>query len=240
MSGVPERNRHQLPPIGVLARLLAEHDAGVGPPPPEDPRLDEVRTALVATRSALSSLGSLPDPELPPDVATRWLDAVVGLPAPVAAAPTRGAARPRPRTPPRTRLAAAAALLAVAVLSAGLVAGGATPVAGRGEPAPTTSAIAAVPPLGLARRDLPGAAAAALAAPDLGPLANRELLAGCLGAVGIAGMTTLGGRQVLLDGQAGVLLVLATRVAGRLRLVVVTPDCGAGGTALLADVMVGR
>jgi hypothetical protein len=45
---------------------------------------------------------------------------------------------------------------------------------------------------------------------------------------------------VLLDGRPGVLLVLPTGRAGRLRLLVVAPSCGAGGPAeALADQLVG-
>ncbi|MGI8816038.1 MAG: hypothetical protein ACR2G2_12395 [Pseudonocardia sp.] len=46
----------------------------------------------------------------------------------------------------------------------------------------------------------------------------------------------LAGRQVVLDGRPGVLMVLPTDRPGRLRLLVVDPECG----ATLADDIVGR
>jgi hypothetical protein len=77
---------------------------------------------------------------------------------------------------------------------------------------------------------------------DYGPLADPGRLAGCLahiGATGATGPRVLGARQVSWAGRPGVLLVLPTAVPGRLRVLVVSPDCGANAGSLLADTTVG-
>ena len=102
-------------------------------------------------------------------------------------------------------------------------------------PEPTAPAVA--------RMDLAAFGRATLGVDDLGPLDDPIRREGCLRAVAPTGVRpddrVLGGRQVVLDGRPGVLLVLATGVLGRFRLVVVDPACGPDGGALMAEVVVG-
>jgi hypothetical protein len=83
-------------------------------------------------------------------------------------------------------------------------------------------------------RDLP------LGGRDYGPLSDPGRLAGCLARVGAPGATVLGARQVNWAGRPGVLLVLPTAEPGRLRVLVVSPDCAEDTGSLLADTTAGR
>lgn len=89
-------------------------------------------------------------------------------------------------------------------------------------------------PPDLTRVELAVAARSTVGTTDLGALADSARSDRCLAAAGHPGAAVLGGRQVRLDGVAGVLLVLPTGELGRLRVLVVTPDC-----AVLADDLVG-
>jgi anti-sigma factor RsiW len=197
--------------------LDPEEAAAVRAAAADDPRSAAVLQALAATRAELAGL---PAPTAPPQVRQRW----------AAALEAEGA---RPRSPGRApavlrRVAAAAAVLAVAATGLLLVSGP--------EAAPP-------PVVALARVDLAGAGTAAVGVADLGPLADPARRAACLRAIGPTGAraddAVLGGRRVLLEGQPGVLVVLATGTLGRFRLVVVDPACGAAGGTLLAEVVVG-
>ena len=210
-------------PVDPVA--LAELDAGL-PDDAEaaarrraaatDPRAAEVLDALAATRAELAAAG---DPDLPPDVAARWTAALAAEPTrqqPVRAG--RGALR-------RRLLLTTAAAAVVGVLAA---VGALTP-----RPAP--------PALAVSRVDLVGVATSTIGTMDVGDLADPERREACLRAVlpAVAGERLLGGRRVVLDGEPGVLLVLATGTRGGLHVVTVDPDCGPAGGTLLAQVRVG-
>lgn len=217
-------------PVDVAA--LAELDAGL-PDAAEaaarrrgaraDPRAAEVLDALAATRAELAAAG---DPELPPEVAARWAAAL-------AAEPTthhhkgRGARVQTGRGSLRRRLLLASAA-AAAVLGVVAAVGVLTP-----RPAPSALAVSRV--------DLVAVATSTIGTTDVGDLADPARREACLRAVlpAAAGQRLLGGRRVVLDGEPGVLLVLATGTRGGLHVVTVDPDCGPGGGALLAQVRVG-
>ena len=99
----------------------------------------------------------------------------------------------------------------------------------------------APPALAVSRVDLVGVATSTIGTMDVGDLADPERREACLRAVlpAVAGERLLGGRRVVLDGEPGVLLVLATGTRGGLQVVTVDPDCGPAGGALLAQVRVG-
>ncbi|MGZ8749534.1 MAG: hypothetical protein ACXWYP_01505 [Pseudonocardia sp.] len=189
-----------------------------------DPRAAEVRDALAATRAELAAAG---DPELPPEVAARWAAALAAEPttqqrrgreAPVRAG--RGSSRRRLLL----ATAAAAAVLGVVAAAVGVL-------------TPRT----APPALAVSRVDLVAVATSTIGTMDVGDLADPARREACLRAVlpAAAGQRLLGGRRVILDGQPGVLLVLATGTRGGLHVVTVDPDCGPAGGALLAQVRVG-
>ena len=210
-------------PLDVAA--LAELDAGL-PDDAEaaarrraaatDPRAAEVLDALAATRAELAAAG---DPELPPEVAARWTAAL-------AAEPTRQQPVRAGRGSFRRRLLLVSAAAAVV----GVVA-----AVGALTPRP------AQPALAVSRVDLVGVATSTIGTMDVGDLADPERREACLRAVlpAVAGERLLGGRRVVLDGEPGVLLVLATGTRGGLQVVTVDPDCGPAGGALLAQVRVG-
>ncbi len=102
-------------------------------------------------------------------------------------------------------------------------------------PRPAPSALA------VSRVDLVAVATSTIGTTDVGDLADPARREACLRAVlpAVAGERLLGGRRVVLDGEPGVLLVLATGTRGGLQVVTVDPDCGPAGGALLAQVRVG-
>ena len=167
---------------------------------------------------------------------------------PAAAAPVVDLAAARQRQRPRRRgLLAGAALLTAAAAAVGIVAvsgltGGRT--AGTPQAGPTTNASdQPLPPLAVSSNNLGAAVDDALSTKDYGPLAAAGRLDACLAANRLDPSTArpLGAREVSLDASLpGVLLILPTGTAGRLRLLVVSPDCGAGNPAVLADATVGR
>jgi len=216
--------RDPVDPLDPVA--LAELDAGL-PDDAEaavrrraaatDPRAAEVLDALAATRAELAAAG---DPELPPEVAARWTAALAAEPTtqqPVQAG--RGSFRRR------LLLATAAAATVVGVVAA----------VGALTPRP------AQPALAVSRVDLVAVATSTIGTMEVGDLADPARREACLRAVlpAAAGRQLLGGRRVVLDGEPGVLLVLATGTRGGLHVVTVDPDCGPGGGALLAQVRVG-
>ena len=215
-------------PVDVAA--LAELDAGL-PDAAEaaarrrgaraDPRAAEVLDALAATRAELAAAG---DPELPPEVAARWAAALAAEPTTHRTGRGAGANRPRiVASAPPARL-------------------GGRRCRGRcrrcrrcphPRPAP--------PALAVSRVDLVAVATSTIGTMDVGDLADPARREACLRAVlpAAAGQRLLGGRRVVLDGEPGVLLVLATGTRGGLHVVTVDPDCGPAGGALLAQVRVG-
>ncbi|MEU6699960.1 hypothetical protein [Pseudonocardia sp. NPDC046786] len=136
----------------------------------------------------------------------------------------------RPGRPPRPRsarlLAAAGSVAAIAVLAA-------LPAflrASADRPGPTPRPVAAGTPEAL-RSAAPGAGAPA------GPLADPGRVRDCLTAAGAADPDAplLATRPYPVQGEPGVLLVLGTPEPGRLRLLVVPPDCGPGNGRVLLE-----
>lgn len=184
-----------------------------------DPRSAEVLDALAATRAELAAL---PEPEVPPAVATRWEAA---LAAERHSAQSAGSAAELP-TPLRRRLRPRVVLVVSAAAAAAAV------VLGAPRPAP--------PVLTVSRTDLVTVATSAVGVVDVGGLGDPARREGCLRAVlpDAARERLLGGRRVILDGRPGVLLVLATGTRGGLRVVTVDPGCGPAGGTLLSQVTV--
>ena len=182
-----------------------------------DPRAAEVLDALAATRAELAAAG---DPELPPEVAARWAAALAA--EPITQQPVRAGRGSFRR---RLLLATAAAAAVLAIVAAVLVL------------TPRTAPAA----LAVSRVDLVAVATSTIGTMDVGDLADPVRREACLRAVlpAAAGQRLLGGRRVVLDGQPGVLLVLATGTRGGMHVVTVGPDCGPAGGALLAQVRVG-
>jgi len=194
----------------------------------------ELIAALDSDQLDPAQLRRLPPP--PADLVERWNAALAELPAPVPArpAPVR---RLSDRLAPVRRLdgrrsvrwvgglAAAAAVAALALL---VLPGPAAPAPPSGGP------LAPVGPMALTSKDLP------LGGQDYGPLRDPARRADCLAHVGAPGATVLGARQVDWAGRPGVLLVLPGGEPGRLRALVVSPDCAADRGEVLADTPVGR
>jgi hypothetical protein len=183
----------------------------------------ELIAALDADEPDLALLRQLPPP--PDDLVERWDAALAALP-PLAPAPGPVAPVRRPHTTRTVRwvggLAAAAAVAALALLA----------LPG---PAPQRDGpLAPVGPMALTSKDLP------VGGQDYGPLRDPARREGCLARVGAPGASVLGARQVDWAGRPGVLLVLPTGEPGRLRALVVSPDCAADRGEVLADTPVGR
>jgi hypothetical protein len=204
-------------------------------------------------------LAGVPDLDPPADLARRWHHVLAQLPLPPSTAqPNRSELTPAQQAPARFpgrvmlgrsdarwpgrdasapsasrtgRTAFGAAVLAAAAAVAlAFLPGAVVPAL---DPSPDAR------PLSLSRGQLAGAAAGA-SGRGLVELSDPARLAGCLTRVGAPGSVVLGARPVLLDGQPGVLLVLPTSTPGRLRALVVTPDCGADAGKALADTPTGR
>jgi hypothetical protein len=195
---------------------------------------DTDHTELAAlTPELIAALDSdHPDPALlpppPADLVARWDAALAALPPVVPAQPVPAPVR---RLSGRRAarwvggLAAAAAVAALAVLA----------LPGPAVPAPTPGALPALTgPMALTSKDLP------MGGQDYGPLRDPARRAGCLAHAGAPGATVLGARQVDWAGRPGVLLVLPAGEPGRLRVLVVSPDCAADRGEVLADTPVGR
>ncbi|WP_028924302.1 hypothetical protein [Pseudonocardia acaciae] len=160
-----------------------------------------------------ATLAAMPLLEPPADVVKDWHAALDRLPPP-ATATRRGGRRP---------VLAAALLAAAAVIALVSLSGLARPATGAA-------------PLSLSRSDLPSAVAGLRAEAPGAPFDDPGRLNACLARLGAPGAVVLGSRSVRLDGEPGVLLALATPTPGRLRALVVTPDCA----TVLDDRPVGR
>jgi hypothetical protein len=227
-----------------------------------DPAARAVLAALDATSAALASLPPL---RMPIEIAARIgaalreeaaARAAAGTPQPTFATPPHSPAQATPWSPPLADLSAArerrrrlqitaGALLAAAAATVGIiVVSGVTGshLSGVPQAAPTSASDQPLPPLSISSTDLGSALNAAMSVQDYGPLGTAERLDACLSAIRLDPNTTrpLGAREVRLDGRPGVLLVLPTTTAGRLRLLVVPPDCGPSNPAVIADTTVGR
>jgi hypothetical protein len=206
----------------------------------EVPETSDV-TELRATLAAMPLL----DP--PPDVLQRWHAALAQLPPPTTATPRSAHAPNDPQAPARGHSRVPAHRLAPdcpagrgantrrpdrrRALGAGLLVAAASIVA---LVAPTDPA-----PLTLSRADLPDVAWTLRSAQPTAP-GDQARLAGCLARLGADGEPVLGSRRVDLEGRPGVLFVLATPIPGRVRTLVVSPDCGPDRGSALADRTSGR
>jgi hypothetical protein len=245
--------------------LLADLHAGVLDPVVTDELLRQVAAdpqaqatlaaldaAVEATTAALSALPPLTIPEnvaaridaaLRQEAAARFAapTAVMDPPAPPPVAPVLDfatAARRRRRGVALAGglLTAAAAVIGVVVVT-GLNGGETTGTPGASA---TNSSDQALPPLALTDETLASAFDSTMAVTDYGPLGAPGRLGECLAAIQVdPASRPLGAREVTLDGDPGVLLILPTGTAGRLRLVVVEPECGPGRSAVLADTTIG-
>ncbi|MDT7562563.1 MAG: hypothetical protein QOG76_1187 [Pseudonocardiales bacterium] len=188
----------------------------------------ELFDALAANRIELANT-ELPAP--PPDLVGRWDAALAELPPLV---PTGQLAPVHRLTDRRSTRWAAGLVLAAAAAAAVLVAVPGTTAAPVPATPPPAGQLEQAGPLALTSKDLP------MGGQDYGPLGDPARRAGCLAHVGAPGATVLGARQVNWAGRPGVLLVLPTGEPGRLRALVVSPDCGPGRGEVLADTPVGR
>lgn len=208
-----------------------------------DPRAAAVLDALAATRADLAALPEMP---VPTEIETRWAEALAAEGAASESASARadpktqrcaGTApdrptdtRGRPDTAPDRDTATSGArvrrLLLAAAVTTGLVAAGIGVLPHPGAPGPAVT-----------RLELVALGRDAVGTMDVDDLADPARRAACLRIVAPAAGSAplLGGRRVVLDGRPGTLLVLGTGTLGRLRLVVVDPNCG----TLLAHVVSG-
>jgi hypothetical protein len=200
------------------------------------------RAAAGTARAAAGTAAGVAAPQVAPAAPSLPASASPASAAPAAPVIDLAAARERRR---RRGLVAGATLLAAAAATVGIVAvsgltGGpttGTPVAG-----PTGVSDLPLPPVAVSSDNLAAAYDEAVSKDDYGPLAAAGRLDACLSAIRLDPATAkpLGAREVTLDGRPGVLLVLPTGTAARFRLLVVSPDCGAGNAAVLADATIGR
>lgn len=248
-------------PVELLADLHAgaidaDQAARLWPLVRADARAAAVLAALDATRAQLSALAP---PPMPAEVAAR-IDAALRAEVAARSTATPGATvlDLGSRTPTwakasrisslsarrrRVLLASAALLTAAAAVFGVVVVTGLTGEQTSGSAVASSTGMSdqALPPLALSGDNLATALQDGLAAADYGPLGGQGRLDACLAANAVdPAVVPLGAREVELDGTRGVLLVLPTGTAGRLRLLVVAPDCGAGRAATLADITVGR
>jgi hypothetical protein len=208
-----------------------------------DPRAAAVLNALAATRA---DLAALPEPPVPSEVEARWTAALAAEGAAAPEAPpnslmeTRGGSEAPPDSLMETRGGSSSArerrtataggrgrrLLVAAAATAALLAAGIGLLPHPGAPGPAVT-----------RLELVALGRDAIGTMDVGDLADPARRASCLRIVAPAAESArlLGGRRVVLDGRPGTLLVLGTGTLGRLRLVVVDPNCG----TLLAHVVSG-
>ena len=233
----------------LLARLERTGRALAGTPVPAPP--PELVRRWDAALAELDARAAAPAPVGPAPAAASSTGSDVTDP-PAAAAPTdptptdpptRGHADlvfpadrfspPTPLAGPRVRRRRLAGAAGLAVTAAAAVA---ALIALPGSPtgSPAGAPTAHPPAQALSVRDLP------LGGRDYGPLRDPGRLAGCLARVGTPEATVLGARQVDRAGRPGVLLVLPTAAPGRLRVLVVSPDCAADTGSLLADTTAGR
>ena len=225
MSTPGEPSRHTDTNQSESSRRTDEH-----PDPPAECHIDD----NVAVRVRLgAALGPVP---MPDDVAGRIRgrlhdELTGGTPTPPDTRWVTGRSSTTcPGRPPRPRsarlLAAAGSVAAIAVLAA-------LPAflrAAADRPGPAPRPVAADTPEAL-RSAAPGAGAPA------GPLADPGRVRDCLTAAGAADPDAplLATRPYPVQGEPGVLLVLGTPEPGRLRLLVVPPDCGPGNGRVLLE-----
>ena len=187
-----------------------------------DPRAAAVLAALAATRAYLAAL---PEPPVPSEVEARWTAALAAEAPPDGLMETCGGPEAPPDSLMETRGDSSSAtaggrgrrLLVAAAATAALLAAGIGLLPHTGEPGPAVT-----------RLELVALGRDAVGTMDVGDLADPARRAACLRIVVPAAESAplLGGRRVVLNGRPGTLLVLGTGTLGRLRLVVVDPNCG--------------
>lgn len=244
--------------------LLADLHAGVvdprtgaelGPRVESDPQARAVLAALDSVQADLAGLREAPAPPMPDHLAAR-LDAALAAEAQrafgVAAAPRT----PRPAASgPVVDLAAArrkrgrvaswgvgllAAAAAAVAIGVAVLPGNSNTTGGVAAPensAPQSAPADATPPLAITRDDVGAVVGQVNGSRDYGPLKDEAGLNRCLLAhsVDAAKTQVAGVRPVTLDGKSGVMILMLTPEPGRLRVLVVQPDCSA-----LFDQAIGR
>ncbi|WP_026421787.1 hypothetical protein [Actinokineospora inagensis] len=238
--------------VDLLADLHAgvldpQRSARLWPRVNADPAARAVVNALESVRVGLGELSAAPVPPMPTHLAAR-LDAAIAVEAgrafghaPVAVqepprpAPVIDLAEARRKRNRRTGLAVGLVAAAAAAVAIGYgVLPTTQPTGGVAEPAPTASKPGssdqpgAVSPIPVQSNDLIGATAKVGNKKDYGFLKNADGLGKCLTANGQdAKAQPIGVSPVTLDGTPGVMAILLTGQIGRLRVVVVQPDCHA-------------
>ncbi|HZZ50412.1 MAG TPA: hypothetical protein VFE65_26275 [Pseudonocardia sp.] len=191
-------------------------------------------------RQLTECLATMPGLEPPAAVLARWHATLAGLPHPVGTqtiethpiethpvetqtveAPGRDAPRPRADRP-FTRRLCRGALMAAAVAAAAVVLVR-TPIA---SVPPAPSPIQSPPPSALSEQD----------PTRLGELDDPSRLGACLTRRADRSSALLAARRITWNDSAAIQLVLSSPTLGRLRIVVVTPDCA----TLLSDTVRGR
>ncbi|WP_026197102.1 hypothetical protein [Sciscionella marina] len=212
-----------------------------------DPQARAILEALESTRGTLSVFAEAPPAEpMPDDVAAR-LDAVIGQELAQRASPAdtgRGKVvdLAEARRKRNKRVGWISGVVAAAAAVAAIAAVGVTNLGGnteQGKPVAEGPVKPGVLHLGreeLGKRGL----SAALGARDYGPLEKPERLAGCLAANKAGSPSSVAGiKQLELDGKPGVLILLTTGKSAQFRMLVVSPECGAGKPETMSNSVIG-
>jgi hypothetical protein len=213
-----------------------------------DPHVAGQLAALDRVRRDLAGLGvdAASAPDLPAEVTARVGTALRSLPPPanrVVTSRGSGTAHTARVSVSGWRRTAAVAGIAAAIAAAGV---GSTMLlrdepTGRPATGPTESSIT-VPraPGGVPLSDQE-LLALLTQPPDLAALAAPQRLASCLSGLGYPTSTSpLGARPLAVIGRPGVLVLLPGDMPGRIRAVVVGPNCNSADTGLLASTVINR
>ncbi|MFN3004101.1 hypothetical protein [Mycolicibacterium wolinskyi] len=239
MNGSPR----PVPSDGLTPDLLAELQAGllddataarVRQQVRSDPDAAATLAALDRVRRDVAALGTdeASAPAVPPDVSARM----------IAALRAAGGRAGGDRSRGRWRRIGAITGCCAALLGAGVGAATLTQTSDTADSSPTSLGRMTVAPppadIGLSEPEILGLLSAP---PDLGPLADPQRRAQCLSALGYpSGVRVLGARPHAVSGRPGVLVLLPADTPNAVVGLVVTPDCDAAHTELLADTVVKR
>lgn len=241
------------PPLSLLADLQAgllddETAARLRHRARTDPAVAGQLAALDRVRREVADLGtdSASAPDIPADITARVGAALRTQPPPanrVVGSTRRGTSHAAHVPMFRWRTAAAVAGIAAAVAAAGV----GTMVLLHDAPtdAPTTGPTASFITASRLPGNIPLANEEILALltrpADLGPLADPQHLGSCLDALGYPTTSTvLGARPLDVNGRPGILLLLPGDLPRRISAVVVSSNCSAADTGLLASTVVNR